>query len=81
MMCCNPMLSYADSRQTYEALTNSIFLAVADLFMTPTAAMADIVLPVASQFEFDDIGHLGIGHGYILARPRLSIPRRSAGRI
>jgi anaerobic selenocysteine-containing dehydrogenase len=74
MMCCNPMLSYADSRQTYEALTKLDFLAVADLFMTPTAAMADIVLPVASQFEFDDIGHLGIGHGYILARPQVVDP-------
>jgi anaerobic selenocysteine-containing dehydrogenase len=39
--------------------------------MTPTAALADIVLPVASHFEFDDIGHLGIGHGFILARPKV----------
>ena len=39
--------------------------------MTPTAALANIVLPVASHFEFDDIGHLGIGHGFILARPKV----------
>jgi anaerobic selenocysteine-containing dehydrogenase len=74
MMCSNPMLSYADSRQTHEALMKLDFLAVADLFMTPTAALADIVLPVASQFEFDDIGHLGIGHGFILARPKVVDP-------
>lgn len=74
MMCCNPMLSYADSRQTHEALMKLDFLAVADLFMTPTAMLADIVLPVASQFEFDDIGHLGIGHGFILARPKVVDP-------
>jgi len=73
-MCANPMLSYADSRQTYEAFMNLDFIAVADLFMTPTAAIADIVLPVASQFEMDDIGHYGLGHGFILARPKVVNP-------
>ncbi|MBE9547700.1 MAG: molybdopterin-dependent oxidoreductase, partial [Proteobacteria bacterium] len=73
-MCSNAMLSYADSRQTYEAFMNLDFIAVADLFMTSTAAMADIVLPVASQFEINDIGHYGIGHGYILARPKVVDP-------
>jgi len=74
MMCSNPMLSYADSRLTHKALLSLDFLAVADLFMTPTAALADIVLPVASHFECDDIGHYGIGHGYILARPKVVEP-------
>ncbi|HOU78212.1 MAG TPA: molybdopterin-dependent oxidoreductase [Syntrophales bacterium] len=74
IMCSNPMLSYADSRLTYKALMSLDFLAVADLFMTPTAALADIVLPVASHFECDDIGHYGIGHGYILARPKVVEP-------
>jgi len=73
-MCSNAMLSYADSRQTYDAFMKLDFIAVADLFMTPTAAMADIVFPVASQFEMNDIGHYGIGHGYILARPKIVDP-------
>jgi anaerobic selenocysteine-containing dehydrogenase len=73
-MCANPMLSYADSRRTYEAFMNLDFMAVADLFMTPTAAMADVVLPVASQFEINDIGHYGLGHGIILARPKVIDP-------
>ncbi len=73
-MGANPMLSYADSRQTYEAFMNLDFIAVADMFMTPTAAIADIVLPVASQFEVDDIGHYGLGHGFILARPKVVDP-------
>lgn len=73
-MCSNPMLSYADSMQTYEALMKLDFIAIADIFMTPTAALADVVLPAATHFEFDDIGHLGIGHGYILARPKIVDP-------
>jgi len=72
--CANPMIGYADSRQTYEALMNLEFLAVADIFMTPTAALADMVLPAATQFEFNDIGHYGLGHGCILARPKVVDP-------
>ena len=74
IQCANPMLSYADSRQTYDALNKLEFLAVSDIFMTPTAALADIVLPAATQFEFNDIGHYGLGHGYILARPKVVEP-------
>jgi anaerobic selenocysteine-containing dehydrogenase len=44
--------------------------------MTPTAMMADIVLPAATQFEFNDVGHYGLGHGYVLARPKLVDPPR-----
>ena len=73
-ICANPMLSYADSRQTYDAFLKLDFIAIADLFMTPSAAMADIVLPVATHFEMDDIGHYGLGHGYILARPKIVEP-------
>ncbi|MBN2332815.1 MAG: molybdopterin-dependent oxidoreductase [Deltaproteobacteria bacterium] len=73
-MCSNGMLSYADSRQTYEALMKLDFIAIADLFMTPTASMADVVLPVASHYEINDIGHYGIGHGFILARPKIIEP-------
>jgi len=73
-MCANPLLSFADGRKTYEALMKLDFIAVADLIMTPTAALADIVLPVATQFEIDDIGHYGLGHGFILARPKVVDP-------
>jgi anaerobic selenocysteine-containing dehydrogenase len=68
------MLSYAGSRLTYDALMKLDFLAVSEVFMTPTAALADVVLPAATQFEFNDIGHIGIGHGYILARPKVVEP-------
>jgi anaerobic selenocysteine-containing dehydrogenase len=77
MQCTNPLVGYAGSRQTYEALMKLDFLAVADIFMTPTASLADVVLPAATHFEFNDIGHYGLGHGYILARPKVVDPPRS----
>ena len=74
MQCTNPLLAYADSHQTYEALRKLEFLTVTDICMTPTASVADIILPAATHFEFNDIGHYGLGHGYILARPKLVDP-------
>jgi anaerobic selenocysteine-containing dehydrogenase len=74
MQCTNPLITYADSRQTYNALKKLDFISVAEIFMTPTAALADVVLPVATHFEFNDIGHYGLGHGYILARPKVVDP-------
>lgn len=74
MQCTNPMLSYPDTEMTRKALARLKFLAVADVVMTPTAAMADVVLPAAHQFEFDDIGHYGLGHGIVLARPKIVDP-------
>jgi anaerobic selenocysteine-containing dehydrogenase len=73
-MGTNPLLAWADSRQSYEAFKRLDFVAMADLFMTPSTAMADVVLPAATQFEMDDIGHYGIGHGFILARPKVVEP-------
>ncbi len=74
MQGTNPLLAYVESPLTLEALMKLDFLAVADIFMTPTASFADIVLPSATTFEFDDIGHAGLGHGYILARPGVVDP-------
>jgi anaerobic selenocysteine-containing dehydrogenase len=73
-MCTNPLVTWADSAVTYKAFMNLDFVVVADIFMTPTAAMADIVFPVAHQYEMNDIGHYGIGHGMIFARPKVVDP-------
>ena len=73
-MCTNPMVAWADSTVSYETFMKLDFIAVADIFMTPTAAMADIVFPVAHQYEMNDIGHYGLGHGMILARPKVVEP-------
>jgi anaerobic selenocysteine-containing dehydrogenase len=47
----NMLMAHADGRHGREALKRLEFYAHADLFMNPTAEMADVVLPVASAFE------------------------------
>jgi len=47
----NMLLAHADGRSGREALKALEFYAHADLFMNPTAELADVVLPVASAFE------------------------------
>lgn len=51
----NPLLCYADSKKVLEGLLKVEFLSVADLYMSPTARYADIVLPVAHWLESDGI--------------------------
>ncbi|MBP1723768.1 MAG: molybdopterin oxidoreductase, partial [Deltaproteobacteria bacterium] len=70
----NPLLSYANAAETHLALKKLDFLAVAEIFLTPTAQLADIVLPTATNFEFDDMGHYGMPHGFLLARPKVVEP-------
>lgn len=51
----NPMLTVADTRMVHETLKRLEFLVVTDLFMTPTAAMADYVLPAAFWPEVNQL--------------------------
>ena len=53
----NPLVSYPDARRTYDAFNKLDFTVVAELFMTPTAQMADIVLPAATVGEYDAAGY------------------------
>jgi len=71
----NPLVTYAATDKVREALARLDFLVVAEQVMTPTAAMADLVLPVALPLEFNDIGHYGLPHGFVVARPRAVEPR------
>jgi anaerobic selenocysteine-containing dehydrogenase len=47
----NPVMAHADSLRGRDALSSLDFFVQTDLFMTPTAELADIVLPVTSPFE------------------------------
>lgn len=49
----NLLLAHADAARGRQALRHLDFYVHADLFMNPTAELADVVLPVASCFERD----------------------------
>lgn len=47
----NPMQSDPDAAKVEAGLRNLDFLIVQDIFMTPTARLADVILPAASYLE------------------------------
>jgi anaerobic selenocysteine-containing dehydrogenase len=51
----NGLVSYGNSKKIYESLMSLDFLSVMDIYMTPTAELADIVLPAATWLEVDQI--------------------------
>ena len=51
----NALATYADARLVRESLMNLDLLVVADMFMTPTCELADVVLPVAAWPELDQV--------------------------
>ncbi len=51
VMAANPVLTCANTNTVNEALKKLDFLAVADIFMTRTAELADIVLPACTFLE------------------------------
>ncbi len=55
----NPVAAWPDSRKTKAALEKLDLLVVSDLFMSETARIADIVLPVCSSVET-----LGLAYNY-----------------
>ncbi len=59
----NPLLSVANSRGVLEALQRLDLLVACDLFMTPSAALADFVLPGAFWPEADQLLELPLVAG------------------
>lgn len=69
----NSAVVHQDIRRTQEALKKlELFIAV-DFFMTPTAELADYVLPPATWLERDDICDLSYGN-FICARQKVIEP-------
>lgn len=67
----NTLTTYANSALVYESLMKLDFMVCADLFMTPTAELADIVLPAASWPEIDQIAGLPtVAANVVLANQR-----------
>ena len=67
----NPVITRANAKEVYRALEKVEFMAVSDFFLTPTAELADIVLPAATWLEMDYIGDFWKRHGYILPRRKV----------
>lgn len=68
----NGLVTYADSKQVYEILKNLDFISVMDIYMTPTAELADIVLPAATWLEVDEIVSVPVIAGFVaLAQKRI----------
>ncbi len=75
----NLLLAHADVRRGREALSALDFYVHADLFMNPTAELADIVLPVASAFEREAL-KIGFevsqdAQAWVQLRPRMVEPQ------
>jgi thiosulfate reductase/polysulfide reductase chain A len=54
----NTLTTYANARLVYESLMKLDFMVCADLFLTSTAELADIVLPAALWTEIDQLAGL-----------------------
>jgi anaerobic selenocysteine-containing dehydrogenase len=67
----NPLMTRANAREVYRALEKVDFMAVSDFFLTPTAELADIVLPASTWLEMDYIGDFWKRHGRLLPRRKV----------
>jgi anaerobic selenocysteine-containing dehydrogenase len=70
----NPICTYPDSTTTYEALMKLNFLVVAEIFHTPTTAIADLVLPAALPGEHATIAYWPAWTGLVKCDPRFIDP-------
>ena len=71
LISSNPLVTRANAKEVYRALEKVEFMAVSDFFLTPTAELADIVLPAATWLEMDYIGDFWKRHGYLLPRRKV----------
>lgn len=67
----NPLLTYADTDQTFKALMNLDLIVSIDFFKSKTAEVADVILPAAANHEYEDLSPR-VGH--INTRPKLVEP-------
>ncbi len=58
----NPLLTYPDTRKVLEALKSLEFLVVGAYTMSPTAELADVILPRAHPFEMNRLATSVYGH-------------------
>ncbi len=71
LISTNPVTTRANAAMVHEALKKVDFLAVSDFFLTPTAQLADLILPAATWLEMDYVADFWKRHGYALARQKV----------
>jgi len=69
----DPIMGLEGSRKVQRALKELGFLVVTDFFMTPTAKLADVILPAATYLEKDEL-HGSRYMNYIAASPKVIDP-------
>ena len=73
----NPMVSLEDSYATRDALMTLDLLIVSEMFESPTAHLADYILPITMHLESDAINECA-GPNFIACRTRAVEPRGEA---
>jgi len=74
---CNPVVGLEETPTVVRALKTLDLLVVSDMFESPTAHLADYILPVTTHLESDAIAEYS-GLNFIAARARAIAPRGEA---
>ncbi len=69
----NGLTTYGQSKKVFETFMALDFLCVMDIYMTPTAELADIVLPAATWLEVDEVvGVPYVAQNIVLAQQKIT---------